>query len=93
MITWNLLPVDAEAVGLSWPQQPRSAVAPAPRAGVPAAARRPAAVGHPNGQAFIQLPLRQAGNDASRRMERPSMDQTTHNAESERVWTGDLLAS
>jgi hypothetical protein len=64
-------------------QVSRRACAPDRRA--PPAARRPAAVGHPNGQPFIQLPLRQAENDKSRRMEHASMDQTdqtTHNAES-----------
>ena len=36
----------------------------------------------PNDQPLIQLPLRQAGNYASRRLERASMDQITHNADS-----------
>jgi hypothetical protein len=34
-------------------------------------------VGRPNDQPLIQLPLRQAGNYESRRMERASMDQST----------------
>jgi hypothetical protein len=69
-------------VGRSSPGQP-SRLRPGPAC--PPAARRPAAVGHPNGQPFIQLPLRQAGNDASRRMESAPMDQTTHNTEYELV--------
>jgi hypothetical protein len=68
---------------ISWPQQPRSAVAPA-RAGVPA---RGPKTGHrrPPKWLAIHPAIRTPGpgNDALRRMERASMDQSVHNAEYE----------
>ena len=60
------------SVGRSSPgQPPRLRPGPACR---PRPEDRP--VGHPNDQPLIQLPLRQAGNYASRQMKRASMDQT-----------------
>jgi hypothetical protein len=65
-------------VGLGAPHSPGQPSRLRPGPACPARGPKTGAVGRPNGQPFIQLPLRQAENDKSRRMERASMDQTTH---------------
>jgi hypothetical protein len=63
------------------PATPGQPFARASRTQRPAAARRPAAVGHPLDQPSIQLPRDLPGNDAPRRTKRASMHQITHIAE------------